>query len=461
MKRVVSFFLFVFTVTALADPLGASIAYLYGFGPKSSGMAGAFTAVADDAAAVYYNPAGLMFQRQPARYKMGRGFQIESGLVGVWPRFYTQNRGGSKSTQVVGDLTAAMVGITLEPFDFSGALSRKCVSFGFGLMSPLPSGWVWRTQYPQDRIFALHHDYNEHVTLIPAMAWEVIPGLSVGFGLNIMINVYTETYGQVLVRLEDLDTSQGDSIFGTVDVKSADNQLGQFANITLNYAPIIGLMAAPAPWIRVGLTYRKDIFFDDPGENIIVLNIMSGSETVDELLDLIDLGVIAADFSSRFIRYYIPNQVSAGAALLVDEPWVGEDLTVTLDVTWMDWSGYMPQLVTPVTLEKGFFDPDLDDTVVPRVGLEWTVHRLLKVRGGYAYQPTPVPAYRGAFNLLDNDRHVVSTGFEVGFDTITIEAFFQYHHAVERTIDKDPGYGPDYRAGGHILGAGAAVTAAF
>ena len=57
--------------TALANPLDA-----YGFGARASGMASAYTALADDSTATYYNPGGIL---------AGEDLQLELGYAFVEP----------------------------------------------------------------------------------------------------------------------------------------------------------------------------------------------------------------------------------------------------------------------------------------------------------------------------------------------------------------------------------------
>jgi len=46
-------------VAAAEDPVGTAALFDVGMGARALGMGGAFVAVADDANAIYYNPAGL------------------------------------------------------------------------------------------------------------------------------------------------------------------------------------------------------------------------------------------------------------------------------------------------------------------------------------------------------------------------------------------------------------------
>jgi hypothetical protein len=105
---------------------------------------------------------------------------------------------------------------------------------------------------------------------------------------------------------------------------------------------------------------------------------------------------------------------------------------------------------------------------VPRLGLEWTAlsspRRDLFVRGGYSYEPSPVPEQVGESNFVDNDKHTLSVGGGVtfrDFSTIvtlpaSLDAYLaltlldaREHHKLS-PIDRVG----DYRSSGHVLQVG-------
>ena len=138
-----------------------------------------------------------------------------------------------------------------------------------------------------------------------------------------------------------------------------------------------------------------------------------------------------------------------------------ERLMVSTDMTWMRWSGYLPQIMTPVSFKQSLIKPDFKDTLIPRIGIEYRMFDDLYISGGYSFQKSPVPDQPAYTNFVDNDRHVVAFGLEWVYRGFRVQGFFQYHHAVERFFRKDPGYGPSFYAGGRAYGFGFNVSAAF
>jgi len=431
-------------------PTAASIANLYGFGARAAGMAGAFTAVADDFSAVFYNPAGLMTQRQPLKYMNRGSFRIENGLQFASPHLYVQEAGGARIEDASLDLFSTFtLGITLEPFDLAGLLPRKCLTFGIGIASPIEYGFWWEREYPRDRTFVFHHDYNQHLMIIPAFAAEPVRGLCLGVGVNVTIDSVADTYGQVIVALDQLQ-QDGGSVLGRVDISSKNNQLGQFASIKARMSPIGGILYhSPGDRLRLGVTYRGELFFEDSGTNDIVLKIRVREDDPD----LFPLGLF---FPSRFVRYYSPEEVAAGLAF---RPL--PSVLVSVDLTWSRWSGYQPQITTPVSFRLFTVKPDFHDTLVPRAGCAVEISPEFSALAGYNYQESPVPNHPGYVTYVDTDRHVFSLGMEYALRGYRLQGYFQYHWAVRRDFFKSPGYGPDFAAGGDIFGFGLNLSAAF
>ena len=132
---------------------------LGGLGPKAGGMSGAFTAVADDASAFYYNPAGLT--------------QIKSNYIFVGgdlvlPHFQYQAP-MSSTLSSKNDVSHLM-----PLFGFSAPVSEK-FAFGLGVISPYGLG----ASYSQMESLLTLTD------LVPAVCWQVTDELSLGAALNL------------------------------------------------------------------------------------------------------------------------------------------------------------------------------------------------------------------------------------------------------------------------------------
>ena len=91
------------------------------------------------------------------------------------------------------------------------------------------------------------------------------------------------------------------------------------------------------------------------------------------------------------------------------------------------------------------------------------ISRIL-LKGGYYYEPSPVPDMNGWMNILDSDMNVISCGLGLdyllrGVDLLKIEAYFQVHLAREKVLhnDQDPLYGR-ITTGGEVYSMGISVS---
>jgi long-chain fatty acid transport protein len=231
-------------------------------------------------------------------------------------------------------------------------------------------------------------------------------------------------------------------------------------------APLVGVLITPTPRVRIGASWRGQL---DLGLKLDILaNVdVAGVVTGDALISL------------RAVNYFTPHRVQGGIALDVTD-----ELTVTAELGWQGWSrfrGGVPDLkvlvalgISPPLVAALFPDDQFKDVWTPRLGAEWKtrVGRAdFAMRGGYAYEPSPVPSQTGLTSFADNHRHIV--GFGVG---LTLRAFepiltkpvsfdlgAQWQHLESRLTIKDQEKFPGVTFGsaGEVLRGGMSMTVSF
>jgi len=422
----------------------ASVVDLYGWGSRATALGGAFTALADDFSAVYYNPAGLMHQRTLERdFPNRKGIKFDFGFVYGEPRFYVRDKGGSSQTRDYGSIAGSCLGITFDPVDFHGTFKRKVFAFGLGLYLPVDHLLYYGRYWPEEREYPFFYDYAMRFVLMPGIAIAVLPNLSVGAGLQILGRLHTDTVGNVDVDLAKLLSAQS-LLQHRVRLDQDEVHLGEFEDLTLNLAPVVGIQFRPSARWRFGVVYRGENYVNDFGLTNPVINLA---------------GILSfpQGYQFKFVRFFTPHQVFLGTAVSPVR-----EVTVSLDAGWLDWSGFMD-------IEAQRPDPPFHDTWMPRVGVEFRAREWLCLRGGYFFCASPVPEQKGRSNFLDNDRHVFSLGAEwvvldpPGFwdKPLLISLHLQVQHAVTREYRKtDPAdpYYPGYSFGGQILMGGIQIS---
>ena len=350
----------------------------YGFGPRATAMGGAFTALADDFTAGYYNPAGIL---SPPRAKFGLGWQYVKNDLKADGRVVPTSR----------DTNALFLGASM-PIPFTDELKNR-IGFGYYFFQPL---WytvdvtIPATTAPQFPVL----EATTRMQLIQvALAGDFIPGILVGAGV---------TVGNKLGAALNLEPGLG----GFGGVQEVISTVDQQVNTVLS--PTVGILCKPGRYheslshLSVGFTFRDRFYMDMDFPVVVVL---SGF-------------LLTLDLSSTFV--YSPRQYVLGVA------WQKPRYTVSLDISYNEWSDYRaPSLaiateidIPLITLKQGYIpEPSFRNTVTPRLGFEAlplsTDHLDLYLRAGYFFDPSPAPEQTGLINYLDSDRNVFSWGFGV------------------------------------------------
>ena len=161
-------------------------------GAKAAAMGTAFVAIADDSSAITHNPAGLT---------QLTGTNIYGGMTFVIPSTtYTSPSGRSEETDFQ---------IFFPPHLYiSSDLNTKDFRFGVGIFSPFGiGGRKWSneglTKYSSTESLIATLSIN------PTLAYQVLPSLSIGVGLNYMLS---RTQAKRMVNQSAFDADDGELI---------------------------------------------------------------------------------------------------------------------------------------------------------------------------------------------------------------------------------------------------------
>ncbi|MFC2149611.1 OmpP1/FadL family transporter [Candidatus Auribacterota bacterium] len=260
-----------------------------GQGARAVGMGGAFTAVADDGSAVYYNPAGM---------SQIDGTEIDNGITFVFPELkYKQLNGKTQKS------TRSTYGPTL----FAVHSFSDKFSLGLGLYSP----FARISKFDDDLAsgFRSQKAKMQRIDISPVFSYTLIPGLSIGGGPIIS---YSKLYQSIplgpILRIKD--ESDGVGAGG-----------------------IVGVLWEANKYVNVGATYRSRVTVRHDGERKMILG---GSEERSDAI---------ADF-------HYPGSLSMGIALKPDDKvtfafdtfwyeWTHMDEIITKTNAWPDSTVYL------------------------------------------------------------------------------------------------------------------------
>lgn len=404
--------------------LNASTFDVYGCGSRGIAMGNALTSLTDDWCAPYYNPAGIARRKNT----LGGGIIYSTDKLKITPY------GNANPTTDIEDTFGLNVGVT-------NSFGTERFRFGVGIYTPLDRVQLQRTHFVDEREaffsnqlhFELYGERTQRQVILPVIAFKISDWLSAGAGVSLFIYSRSDSY----VYLPDI-----------LDQSKAYINVNNKQRYT--YVPDVGILISPLEKLWIGLSYIGSDDFPIIGHSYVQV-----PQLGQEFLQVIDQYV-----------FYTPPRISLGASYQI-----GDSLTTSFDLVWWGWSNFHDNHGKKP-------NPKWRDTFVPRIGVEYKVIEEVILRGGFSFEPSPVPDQTGRQNFVDNDREIfsVGAGFPFKIDTRNCEAsvHFQYQQFNKRKTIKEkeydadpdepgvqnPGF-PGYESAGALFSAGVDVGYKF
>lgn len=443
-------------------PAEASIADILGVGSRGTAMGMAYTAVAEDYSAVYFNPAGLTQVKRAnltfqvtfakARFTLANRDQLLN--------FYQNSPSYKASADPAATMVATMVTKSISTGDmpdangamigFSGDLGylTGAKNLFFGLAMYIPFGKLVETPvvFRTDDLpyFVRYVDNLQGMDMHVGLGYRLLDKLSIGAGLHVFLNLEGETFiDTTLLNLKNIQ-----------DVKNISVLPGVNRQAIMAYAPLGSILLRPIDRLRIGVTYRGENKAKIKYNQYITIGLREPNPEEPAVEN--SLILLAASLPFDYVFYFTPQSVTTGVAYQLTDR-----VLVSCDLAWYQYSHFIDG--------KGNDPkPSFNDIWVPRVGVDYKLTELLHLYCGYFYEPSPVPDQTTLNDYLDANRHVLSVGFGLTLDKplpiwhkpLTIQGFFQDQILENRPIRKIDNalYGPDYYIKGYILQAGLSLV---
>jgi len=387
----------------LASPVFASGYMIPEQGVRAMGMGNAFSAIADDASANWFNPAGLSFQDNNA--------SLSSTLV------YPLN-----DFESAGKTYSAKKGLHVVPQAYVRYGSEESkFSYGFGMNSPFGLSTDWTDSgapFAQVSAGADSVTFSEiqAIHLNPNIAYRVNDNFSVAGGLSY--------YNAFKVHLD----GQSLKIGGSGD--------GFGGNVAALYKTDV---------FSVGLSYRSSVKVD-----------ITGTAVGGPALALLGLEGIGANTKTSVT---FPDLFTAAITYHVNN-----DVSVSLQFDRINWKTfdqivlqYDPSTLNIATGSSSTIPEGWKATTAVRLGAEWSYDEVSRARVGYTYDPTPTNSADFSPRLPGNDRQLITFGYGSEFaDNLSFDLAYAYVWLTDRTAaaPTKAAYHGVYKSTVHLLAGG-------
>lgn len=350
----------------------------------------AFVATADNPSAIYYNPAGL---------GLLQGNNFRGGVYGVYldPSYESPN-GRTFDNEAKWH--------AVPQFFYGYGSTNLPVSFGLGLYSPYGLGLKW----PDDTGFRTvgTESCMTYGTVNPAMAWKILPGLSLGAGLTV-------NYANVDLR---------DGLAWPTGNKDQFRFAGEGWDVGYN----LGVLWQPHEKVSLGASFRSPTNVKLQGHTSYYNN---------EALPT-PLGTVPAFPGQRVgadATFHYPFNAIFGVSYRPTPKWNFE-----FDADYADWSS-----MDVVTIHQDHGLPGLVPQNVPvnfdwqpSWYYEWGATRYLEngwsVSAGYIFNENSVPDAHYTPLVSDVDRHYVSIGAGHKGQLFDVDFAYQFGYGPTHTV---------------------------
>jgi len=387
---------------AAAIPAQGAGFLIFEQGAKAMGMAGAFTAQADDPSALFHNAGGIAFQNKRDFYLGGTLVTGQADFSGAAP---FPGPGVTEQTEKLQELVPHFYWI--EP------ISDR-VTFGLGINAPFGLSVEWKDKDTFTGRFISTLSSLTAIDLNPTIGWKASDNFGIGLGV---IARFSE------VELARHQLAEPPLVPMPLEIAKSDLTGGMNQGYGFN----IGILHRYNESFHWGFQYRSKMEIDYDGE-LILDQIPTGIPPIDDALaGVLPFGQpIPGATSIEF-----PDIASLGLGFATSaSSWL------ELDINWTGWSTFDKLVVgidSPI-LEDLELHQNWEDVFQYRVGFRWNSSAKSQWRIGYIYDETPQPERTVSPVLPDSNRNDFTFGYGYMGEKFGLDLALMYVKFDDRTV---------------------------
>lgn len=382
-------------------------------GARATGMGLAFTGIADDPSAIFFNPAGLGFQEHFS-------LMIGGELLGRAKADFS----GANPYPGVGVSESVQKQVFFLPHVYAVLPLTQDLNFGIGIDAPYGLGLRWNNPETFSGRFISQNVVIKTADVNPVFSFRLLPQLAIAAGADLRFSK---------VQLER------NSNLGLVDPFTG--AVNDVAHIKLNsdltgnhgWGWNAGIMFKPVPSVGIGVAYRSHITIDYDGTAVFIQR-PTGDPVFDALVGAqLPQGEHPVATSVKF-----PATLNIGAGIQLPAGFL-----LGLEADWTQWSDFAQLNISLPDQPGGDVCAPAgikicrvtgwSDSWAYRVGLE-KKFGAFAIRGGFYRDNTPQPTKDAGPILADNDRNVFTAGFGYDTDHYGIDVGGAYIHLKDRSV---------------------------
>ena len=408
-----------------AAPVHAAGFSIFEQGGKASGLAGAFTAQADDPSALFYNVGGLGLVNKS---DLSIGFTYVQGLKADY-----RGRAPFPGPTARGEQNLLHQPL---PQAYFVAPINATWKWGIGLEAPFGLTTDWKNPDQFAGRFLSTRAAIRAIDVNPSLGWQLTPEIGIGFG--------------AIIRASDVNLRRNAPAINpftqsVVNVAHVDLK----SDLKTGYGWNVGIVDHYNNSFSWGLSYRSKVKVNYTG-NAQLFQVSTGNGQLD--------AAVAAQlpFGRKLpVKTAIdfPDMASLGLSF-----GLSPDLLLETDFNWTGWKSFD-------TVNINFTKGDLPNSTVPahwknsynyRAGLRWTTSPTSQWRFGYVYDQTPQPEQAVNPLLPDANRNGITLGWgSTGVHKLDLSLLYLNFAKRTRktTFNKDAQFLGTYETQAVLLGA--------
>lgn len=372
---------------------------IFEHGTKAMGMAGAFTAQADDGSAMFHNVGGLAFQDE-------RAFLAGFTYITAAEAKFTGDEPGIAFGQTGEQETLRET----PPHFYWVEPVGSNMTFGLSLNAPFGLTTEWQDKNTWVGRFISERAALQAIDITPNIAFKLSE--NIGFGVGLVYRSSTVEF----------DRRLGTLVPGAGFLDTAKTELEAEMSNGLGFT--LGMLHKASPKFSWGLSYRSRIEVEYDGE-IRFEQILTGIPPVDAQVAFgLPRNPVPVTSAIEF-----PDMASLGFAYAFSSKFLAE-----VDINWTGWSSFDRLVVqsgvpgVEIDLEENF-----EDVYNYRLGFRYTASEKSQWRFGYVYDETPQPDEAVSPLLPDSNRNGFTVGYGRTGGRLTYDLAFMYLPFDERT----------------------------